>query len=78
MMRKEQIYVGLEWKNTWKNIKKMAHVSYNKLWESDFDKIVSKRGKPQDLFINQLKLQLQDIYKEDDKIKTNFEPTDDS
>ena len=30
----------------------MAYISYNKLWESEFDVIVSKRVKLQDLNIN--------------------------
>ena len=54
----------------------MAYISYNKLWESDFDGIVSKRDKFQDLNINQLKLEVHDTYKEDEKITTNFEPND--
>ena len=56
----------------------MAYVSYKKLWESEFDGIVSKRNKLQDLKINQLKLELHDTYKKDEKITTNFEPTDNS
>ena len=54
----------------------MAHISYNKLWESEFDNIVSKRDKLQDLIINQLKLPVQDTYKKDEKTTTNYEPTD--
>ena len=54
----------------------MAYISYNKLWESEFDGIVSKRDKLQDLNINQLKLEVHDTYKKDEKIKTNFEPND--
>ena len=54
----------------------MAYISYNKLWESEFDHIVSKREKLQDLKINQLELEVHDTYKEDEKITTNFEPTD--
>ena len=54
----------------------MAYISYNKLWESEFDGIVSKRDKLQDLNINQLKLEVHDNYKKDEKITTNFEPTD--
>ena len=53
----------------------MAYISYNKLWESEFDGIVSKRDKLQDLNINQLKLELHDTYKNDEKRTTNFEPT---
>ena len=54
----------------------MAYISYNKLWESEFDGIVSKRDKLQDLNINQLKLEVHDTYKKDEKITTNFEPVD--
>ena len=56
----------------------MAYISYKKLWESEFDAIVSKRDKLQDLNINQLKLEVHDTYKKDEKITTNFEATDDS
>ena len=56
----------------------MAYISYNKLWENEFDGIVSKRDKLQDLNINQLKLKVHDTYKKDEKITTNFEATDDS
>ena len=42
----------------------MAYVSYNELWESKFDGIVSKRDKLQDLNINQLKLKVHDTYQE--------------
>ena len=56
----------------------MAYISYNKPWESEFDGIVSKRDKLQNLKINQLKLQVHDTYKKDEKRTTNFEPTDDS
>ena len=53
----------------------MAYISYNKLWESEFDGIVSKRDKLQDLNINQLKLEVHDTYKKDEKLTTNFEPS---
>ena len=56
----------------------MAYISYNKLWESEFDGIVSKRDKLQDSNINQLKLEVHDTYKKDEKITTNFEPIDNS
>ena len=55
----------------------MAYISYNKLWESEFDGIVSKRDKLQDLNINQLKLKVHDTYKKDEKITLNFEAVDD-
>ena len=54
----------------------MAYISYNKLWESEFDGIVSKRDKLQDSNINQLKLEVHDTYKKDEKISTNFKPID--
>ena len=56
----------------------MAYISNNKLWESEFDGIVSKRDKLQDLNINQLKLEVHDSYKKDGKLTTNFEPVDNS
>ena len=52
----------------------MAYISYNKLWESEFDGIVSKKDKLQDLNINQLKLEVHDTYKKDEKLTRNFEP----
>ena len=55
----------------------MAYISYNKLWESEFDNIVSKRDKLQDLNINNLKLEVHDTYKKDEKITTNFKPVND-
>ena len=54
----------------------MAYISYNKLWESEFDGIVSRRDKLQDLNINNLKLEVHDTYKKDEKLTTNFEPID--
>ena len=54
----------------------MAYKSYNKLWESEFGGIFSKRDKLQDLNINQIKLEVHDIYKKDEKLTTNFEAVD--
>ena len=51
----------------------MGYIPYNKLGESEFDGIVSKRDKLQDLNINQLKLEVNDTYKKDEKLTTNFE-----
>ena len=48
------------------------------MWESEFDGIVSKTDKLQDLNLNQSKLEVHDTYKKDEKITTNFEPTDGS
>ena len=48
-----------------------------KLWESEFDGIVFKRDKLQDLNVNLLKLEVHDSYKKKhEKITTNFEPID--
>ena len=41
----------------------MAYISYNKLWESEFNGIVFKRDKLQDSKMNQLKLEIHDTYK---------------
>ena len=51
----------------------MAYIFYNKLWESEFDSIASKRDKLQDLNINQLKLEVDDKFEKDEKITTDFE-----
>ena len=51
----------------------MTYISYNKLWESEFDSIVSKRDSLQDSTISHLKLEVHDTYKKDEKITTNFE-----
>ena len=45
------------------------------MWESEFDGIVSKREKLQDLNNNQIKLEVHDTYKKDEKLTTNFEPS---
>ena len=50
----------------------MAYISYNKLWESEFDNIDSERQKLQDMNINQLKLEVHDTYKKVEKISTCF------
>ena len=54
----------------------MAYKSYNNLWESEVDGIVSKKDKLQDANVNQLKLEVHDTYKKDEKLATNFEPID--
>ena len=55
----------------------MAYITYNKVWESELDGIASKRDKLQDSNNNQLKLEVHDTYKKDEKITTNFEAVDD-
>ena len=47
------------------------------MWETEFDGIVSKRDKLQDLNIIQLKLEVHDTYKKIEKLTTNFEAVDD-
>ena len=54
----------------------MVYSSYNKLWDSEFDGVVSRRDQLQDLNINQLNFEVNDTHKKDEKITTNFEPTD--
>ena len=55
----------------------MTFISYNKLWESEFDGVVSKNDNSQDLNFNQLKLEVHDTYKKDEKITTDFGAADD-
>ena len=45
-----------------------------KKWKSEFHNIFFKKDKAQDLKNLQLKLQVQDTYKKDEKITTDFEP----
>ena len=52
----------------------MASISYSKLWESEFDNIVSKKDKVQDLNNNQFKLELHHTYEKKEKITTFFQP----
>ena len=54
----------------------MAYISHIKLWESEFDGIVSRRDKLQDANINQLKLKVYNAYKKDEKLTTKLEPID--
>ena len=75
-MRKAQLYLCSE-KNRWKNNKKWR-IYLTTSYGSEFDNIVSKRDKVQDLNSHQLKLEVHGSYKKDEKITLNFEPTDDS
>ena len=52
-------------------------MSYNNIWENEFDNIVSSKDRVQDIPISQLKLKVNDVFKKDEKITTNFEPSDD-
>ena len=58
------------------NKQKKAYISHNKVWENEFDGIVSERDKLQDMNISQSKLEVHDTYKKDEQITTYFEPTD--
>ena len=51
----------------------MAYIDHNKLWDSEFGNTVSKKGKVQDININQSKLEVNQTYKKDEKRKTKFE-----
>ena len=54
----------------------MAYISYEKLWQLELEIIVLKKDKVQDININQLKLEVHDSYKEDEKLPTKSEPSD--
>ena len=41
----------------------MTYISFKKLWESEFDNIVSQKDKNPDLNFIQLKLEVHDTYK---------------
>ena len=56
----------------------MAYISYNKLWESEFENMVFKKDKIQDVNNIQLKLEVIDAYTQDEKIPTKFELSDDT
>ena len=47
------------------------------MWVSEFDNIVSKKDKVQELNINQLKLEVYDTYKKDEKLTKIFEAVND-
>ena len=55
----------------------MAYISYEELWQSDFDNIVFKKERVQDSNINQLKLQLHDSFKKDENKTTIFKAAND-
>ena len=56
----------------------MAYISYKKYWVREFGNNSSKEDKIQDMNIDQLKLERHDTFEKDEKLKTTFEPTDDS
>ena len=56
----------------------LAYIIFERLWESNFDNIVSTKNKMQNFNPNQLKLEAHYIYKKDEKITTNFKPAEDT
>ena len=55
----------------------MASIIYIDFWEDEFDNIVSKTYKVQHITLKELKLDVRDIFKEDEKITKKFEPSND-
>ena len=55
----------------------MAYICHNKLWESEFDNIVSKKDKVQDVNLDQLKLEIRDTYEKVENLTTFFETSND-
>ena len=55
----------------------MAYISYNNLWESEFDNIVSRKDKIRDMKISQLEVEVHESYKKDENLTTNFEAVHD-
>ena len=47
------------------------------MWESEFENNVSKKDKRQNINLNKLKLKVNDAYKKDEKITTEFKPSND-
>ena len=55
----------------------MAYIKFKKLWESEFDTIICRKDKVQDIKFNQLKLKVNDTYTKDKGITTIFQPSND-
>ena len=55
----------------------MAYTHYSKIWESEFDNMLSKKDKLQDININQLELEVYDTYRKDEKNTAKFEAVND-
>ena len=53
----------------------MAYNSYATTWRGENYDDVSEKDRVQDINLNQLKLKVNDTYKKDEKITTNFEAT---
>ena len=50
----------------------MAYTFYNKFWECEFDNIVSKKDKLQEVNNNRIKLEVHDTYEKDETITADF------
>ena len=50
-------------------------MSYDKLGRSEFYNNFSAKDRVQDINLNQLKLKVNESYKKDENLKTNFEPS---
>ena len=50
-----------------------VRITYNKLWRNEFYNNVSAKDKMQEKNLNQLKLKINDTYKKDEKLTTNFQ-----
>ena len=55
----------------------MGYTSYGKLWRSEFYNIESAKDRLQDINHNQLKLKVTEFCMKDEKITTNFKPSND-
>ena len=56
----------------------MAKIWYDNLWRIEFYNKASAKDKVQDLNLNEVKLKVNNACKKDEKLTTNFEPSDDS
>ena len=54
----------------------MVYISYTELWRSVFCNNVSAKDRVQGNNLNQIKLKVNDTNKRNEKITTNFEPSD--
>ena len=55
----------------------MDYIPYNKPWESEFHNTISQEDKEQNITFNQLKLEVHDTYRKDEKVTTKFEAVND-
>ena len=73
--KKANLYMSRMKKQTNKHYY-VAYISCTNLWKSEFDGIISKRDELQKLDFKKLKHEVNDCYKKDLKITTNFEAVD--